>query len=332
MTETAATTRPWRVIYMGTPDFAVPALEALIAADSVEVVGVVTNPDRQSGRGKKSTPPPVKVCAEAHGIEVFQPLNFRKKESRLKLEAWQPDLLVVAAYGQILPQRILDVAPHGALNIHASLLPRYRGAAPINWCIVRGESESGVTIMQMEAGLDSGPMLLKGTTPITPDDTAQTLHDRLSPMGAALVVEAIEGLRAGTITPEVQDHEAATWAPMMAKKDGAIDWSLSARQVADHIRGFNPWPGAFAFHHREEDGQECVLKVHMAHATERPEDAPADAVPGEVLCAEPSCDALVIACGEGAVRLTSVQAPCKRAMCARDFLNGYPLTVGDRLS
>jgi methionyl-tRNA formyltransferase len=315
--------RALRIVYMGTPEFAVYGLKALLASRH-QVVGVVTNPDKPAGRGKKLTASPVKLAAEAAGVEVFQPTTLRKPEPQQVIAAWEPDLIVVAAYGRILPPAVLQIAPMGCLNIHASLLPAYRGAAPIQWCIVRGERESGVTIMQMEEGLDTGPMLLKGRVAIEPLDTAQELHDKLAPLGASLLLEAIDGLLDQSIKPEVQDHALASWAPMIKREDAWIDWGQSARQVADHIRGFCPWPGAASDLIVGEASQR--VKFLLVSPVEGYDVAGAQ--PGEVV--EAARGRLVIACGEGAVECVTLQPAGKRAMSARDVLNGAMISVGSR--
>lgn len=311
-----------RVVYMGTPDFAVPALEALIDSHH-DVVGVFTQPDRRSGRGKNVKPPPVKKTAQAADVPVFQPKKVKRNEEALdKLRQWDPDLVVVAAYGQILPESILELPRLGCVNIHASLLPEYRGAAPINWAIVRGEEKTGVTIMQMDVGLDTGPMLMKREIPIPDDMTAQELHDQLSELGAEVVVEALDKLAAGVLEPEPQDDELSSYAPMLSKESGRIDWKKGNVEIANHIRGFNPWPGAYAFH--ERDGEQTRIKFHRARPTT------GDGEAGEVLRADASAGELLIACGQGAVEVVEIQAPGKRAMAARDFLNGYEIEEGDR--
>lgn len=306
---------PLRIVYMGTPDFAVPALQALIASPH-EVVGVVTNPDRPAGRGKKETPPPVKVAAEAASIPVYQPQKLRNNDEAFDhISAWNADVGVVAAYGQILPQRFLDIFELGCVNIHASLLPRHRGASPINAAIVSGDAVSGVTIMQMEAGLDTGPMLASVSVDIDPMMTAQELHDVLAELGAEMIVETLEDLAEGSIEPEPQDDELSTYASMMSKSDGRIDWSRSAIDVANLIRGMNPWPGGFCQLRRGDETQR--VKFHLARPTE------GEGAPGEILRA--SGDELVIACGEGAIEALSLQPAGKRALNARDFNNGFQL-------
>lgn len=303
-----------RVVYMGTPDFAVGALESIIAAGH-DVVGVLTNPDRPSGRGKKLTPSPVKRAARAHGIEVYQPGRVRGNDEALEtLRSWNADVAVVAAYGQILPQSFLDTPRLGCINIHASLLPKYRGAAPINWCIIRGEDTTGVTTMQMDAGLDTGDMLQTVQTPIGPLETAGELHDRLAIIGADLIVETLSALEADELDPEPQDNEASSYAPMMSKSDGRIDWTATATDVSNLVRGVHPWPGGYTFH----DGDR--IKVHLA----RPVDG--SGAPGEVIVADKQ---LIIAAGDHAVECITVQAPGSRAMSALDFLNGYDLSTGD---
>ncbi len=311
-----------RVVYMGTPDFAVPALEALIDSHH-EVVGVFTQPDRKSGRGKKVTPPPVKVVADKADLDVYQPERLRgNDEAFSELADLEPDVVVVAAYGQILPERFLEIPRLGCVNIHASLLPKYRGAAPINWAIVGGEEKTGVTLMQMDVGLDTGPILSTHEVPIPAEMTAQELHDRLSELGAEVIVDVLDRLGAGELEPTPQDDDASSYAPMLSKSDGRIDWEQDAEAVANHIRGFNPWPGAFAFH--EHDGEQSRVKFHRARAVS------GNGEPGEVLEADPSEDKLVIACADGAIEVDEIQAPGRRAMDAGDFLNGYELGEGDR--
>lgn len=309
------------VVFAGTPDFSVEALRRL-AESSHDVVGVLTNPDRPRGRGRDPLPPPVKETALAYDIDVFQPDDVDDPEVVEQLESWNPDVMVVAAYGQILPEEILELPTYGCLNIHASLLPKYRGAAPINWAIVRGETETGVTIMQMDAGLDTGPMLLKKRVDIDPLETGQELHDELAELGAEAIIEALEALEAGGLEATPQDDDEATYAPMLSKSDGAIDWSVSAEDVANHIRGFNPWPGAYS--ELRLDGDTKRIKFHLA----RPVDGEGE--PGEVIEADRKAGRLVIACGEGAIESLELQAPGRKRMDAGDFLNGNDLSVGDQ--
>jgi methionyl-tRNA formyltransferase len=310
-----------RVVYMGTPEFAVPALEALVASRH-RVVGVITNPDRRAGRGNRLCQPPVKEAAVAHEIEVYQPKSMRTDEAAERLRAWEPDVAVVAAYGQILPPEILEIPEFGCINIHASLLPAYRGAAPINWCIVEGEERSGITIMQMDEGLDTGPILLAEPVPIPAGETAQGLHDRLAPLGARLIVEALDRLCRGELTATPQDDDEASYAPMLCRQDGRIDWRQPAERIVDTIRGFHPWPGACATLARA-DGATERIKLHCARAVEGQGD------PGEVLEVSPADGALVVAAGRGAVALERLQAPGRCALDTRDFLNGFEIEADE---
>lgn len=319
--------RALRIVFMGSPEFAVPTLQTL-AQSRHEVVAVLTNRDKPRGRGNKVRYTPVKQAALDLGIEtIFQPKSLRPDESYETIASYAPDLIVVAAYGKILPQRILDIPPMGCLNVHASLLPMYRGAAPINWCIVRGESVTGITIMQMEAGLDTGPMLLKKEVPIGPLQTAQELHDELYVLGGPMMLETIDGLLDGTITPEVQNHDEATWAPMLSKDNGQIDWSQSATQIANMIRGFNPWPGAYSNAHLA--GQpEGIYKLHLAEPVRTiPEDLELTGQPGTVLSVNKR---LWVECGEGVLSCLRLQAPGRKALNVVDFVNGVQPQVGDR--
>ena len=320
-----------RIVYMGTPDFAVPALKALVDSRD-KVVGVITRPDRRRGRGKKMKPTAVKAAAQIADLPVFQPEDVNSEETLEKLEEWSPDVVVVAAYGQIIKSDILEFPTYGCLNIHASLLPRYRGAAPLNWAIVRGEEATGVTIMQMDEGLDTGPMLLKKKTLIGPLETAGELHDRLAEMGAELIVDVMRLIHLDSLTPIEQDDEKSTYAPMLSKKDGAIDWSESARDVANKILGFNPWPGTYSFFESAE-GEKERIKFHLARPLD---ESKADITisgelpPGTVVRADRSDGQLWIATGDGVVNCLRLQAPGRRAMHVADFLNGHDMTEGDR--
>lgn len=310
-----------RIVYMGTPDFAVPALRAIADSPDHDVVGVFTNPDRPRGRGKSVAMSAVKQCALEYDIEVCQPERFRGNPDALRqLEDWAPDCAVVAAYGQILPQSALDVPKFGCVNIHASLLPKYRGAAPINWCIIRGESVTGICTMQMEAGLDTGPVLMRGELEIGPLETAGELHDRLMVLGADLILPTLAGLANGSIEAEPQDDEQSTYAPMMSKDTGRIDWTQSARDIANLIRGTNPWPGAWTTHNGAR------IKLHLAEAVMTAQPTGGPGVIGELARNK----MLVINCGEGVLSVINVQAPGSRAMPVHDFLNGYDLKVGEQ--
>lgn len=298
-----------RILYMGTPDFAVLPLKALIEAGH-EVCAVITQPDKPTGRGYKMTPPPVKVAALEAGIPVYQPETLRNNAMAALLEELSPELIAVAAYGKILPEYVLNFPKYGCLNVHASLLPKYRGAAPINRCIMEGETETGVTIMYMEKGLDTGDMLAKCATAITDEDNAESLHDRLAAMGAKLLVQTLDLL--DEITPVKQDDAAHTYAPMIEKSDCRIDFTKSSREVFNQIRGLSPFPGAFT----TLDGK--VLKVYAA-AIVSGHGTPATVIDGE---------GLTVACGEGAVRLTVIKPEGKKSMTDSQYLNGHPIEKG----
>lgn len=310
-----------RVVYMGTPDFAVPPLAALLASHH-HVVGIFTQPDRPSGRGKKLAPPPVKVLAAAHNVPVMQPERLRKSEDAYaQMVAWKPDIAVVAAYGQILPQRFLDVPRLGCINIHGSILPAYRGASPIQASVLNGDAETGVTIMQMEAGLDTGPMLEMRSIAIGDRDTSQTMHDKLSQLGAGMIVGVLDALEAGTLEAIAQDDTLATYAPLMKKEDGILDLSAPAKNVVSRIHGLNPWPGAQTT--LNQPGKEpLAIKFLLAQTAE----STGPHKPGTVL---EHGKRLIIACGEGAIEVLELQPTGKRPMAARDFLNGVRLADSD---
>jgi len=310
-----------RIVFAGTPDFAVPTLEALTASDHV-VTGVVTNPDRPSGRGSEPEAPPVKRLAVDRDLPVYQPDEIDTRATAEQFDDWEPEAMVVAAYGQILPKWLLERPEHGCLNVHASLLPKYRGAAPINWALIEGEERTGVTIMEMEPDLDTGPIVLQESVGIGERETADRLHDRLAELGAELAVEALDRLEAGELESRRQDDEEATYAPKLSKSDGAIDWEEPADRVANRVRGLYPWPGAFGDLQREDDSDR--IKFHLVEPVDR------EGSPGEVLEADPGRERFVIACGEGAVRVRRVQAPGGTAMGAGDFLNGYDIEPGNR--
>ncbi len=302
-----------KAVFMGCPDFAVPSLRAL--AGACDVVAVVTQPDRPCGRGCKVQEPPVKIAARELGLPVLQPKTMRRKSVRLELTALGADLFVVAAFGHILRPRMLAVPPMGCVNVHASLLPRLRGAAPITWAVARGEQESGITIMQMDAGMDTGDMLLQERTALRPDETAGSLHDRLAAMGGPLLIRALEGLLDGTVMPQAQDHDLATEAPMLCKGDGEVDFERTGQQVDQWVRGMTPWPGAFT----KLDGD--LLKLFSSRAA-----GAGRGRPGEVL----DCDdrGLLVACGEGAVWLGELQLAGRKRMPARALVAGRPIPAG----
>ena len=299
---------------MGTPEFAVASLNALLDAGH-EICAVVTQPDRPQGRGYNLAPPAVKTAALARGLEVFQPETLKNESLLPLLERTRPDAIVVAAYGKILPQYVLGFPPRGCINVHASLLPRYRGAAPINWAIINGERESGVTIMYMEKGLDTGDMLLSVRTPIADDDTAGDLHDRLAVLGADALVHALALLEAGRITPVKQDDSQHTYAPMLSRDDCRLDFCQSAKQVRDRIRGLAPFPGAYL----TLSGRQ--IKVFEAQIVSGRGE------PGSVLYADRE-HGLVLACADGALRLVTLQPQGKRRMSAKEYLAGHPVPPG----
>lgn len=302
-----------RIVFMGTPDFAVASLKALCEG-GYDVVGVFTQPDRPKGRGNKVVMTPVKEYAVSRGIPVFQPQHIRR-DGLEDLQHLAPDLCVTAAFGQILSQAVLDVPPLGTINVHASLLPRHRGSAPINWAILQGDKEAGVTTMMTARGIDNGDMLLRATTPIAPGETASELTERLSVMGASLLIDTLQALEAGTLTRIPQDESAMTYDPMLNKDMGVLDWTRPAAEIVNRIHGLNPWPGCTTPY----EGQRLKLL--------RAEVADGAGQPGEILTADPK-GGLVIAAGEGAVRVTQMQAPGGKPMNPKDYLRGHPMAVG----
>ena len=301
---------------MGTPEFAVPSLEALIGA-GYEVVAAVTQPDRPVGRKKTLTPPPVKVCAQAHGVPVLQFERIRRKEGREALTALQPDLFVTAAFGQILSKAVLDIPRLGTINVHASLLPQYRGSAPINWCIVSGEKKAGVTTMMTNEGIDTGDMLLRDEVEIGENETAEELTERLSSLGAQTLLRTLRALEDGTLVRTPQNEAEASYQPMLTREMGEMDWSRSAQQLHDQVRGLYPWPGAYT----TMDGG--VLKVWVSRIS----DMKTDAAPGAVVKADAK-EGLFVACGTGVLQIVELQAPGSKRMNARDYLRGKPMQTG----
>lgn len=303
-----------RIVFMGTPEFAVPCLTRLIA-DGHEVVLAVTQADKPKGRGYELTPPAVKSCALSHGIEVYQPKTLKTEEAAERLTACYADLIVVVAFGKILPQTILDLPQYGCINVHASLLPKYRGAAPIQWAVINGETESGVTTMKLDAGIDTGDMLIQRKLPIPPDMTAGELHDKLSMLGAQTLSETLAALEAGTLTSTPQDHSQFTYAPMLSRELSPIDWNRSAQDIHNQIRGLNPWPSAVT----TLGGK--TLKIHASRIGAAYESAQ----PGSILALIP----LTVACGGGtSLEILELQAEGSKRMPATDFLRGHALTVG----
>jgi methionyl-tRNA formyltransferase len=298
-----------RIVFAGTPDFAATALKALLEAD-YNLVGVYSQPDRPAGRGRKLMPSPVKQVALDAGIPVFQPVSLKPEDAQQELAALKPDVMIVAAYGLILPKAVLDIPTHGCLNIHASLLPRWRGAAPIQRAIAAGDAETGITIMQMDEGLDTGDMLLKTSTPIHADDTGGSLHDRLADMGGKAIVEALVQLANSELAPEPQNDADANYAHKLSKEEGHIDWSCSALEIERRIRAFNPWPGTFT------DLGEQRIRLHQASAL----DQSSDKLPGTVISRER--EGVEVACGTGTLKVTSVQLPGSKAQSISDLING----------
>jgi methionyl-tRNA formyltransferase len=304
-----------KIVFMGTPDFAVPSLKAL-HDNGHNVLAVVTQPDRPKGRGRKLTPPPVKKAALRLGYPVLQPETVRTGEFHREMQRLSPELYVVTAFGQLLPQSLLDIPTRGAINVHASLLPRYRGAAPIQWTIINGDRETGVTTMMMDKGMDSGDILMKEMTEIGPDETAASLHDRLKEMGARTLIRTLQRLQDGTLERIPQDPEKATYAPLLKKTDGRIDWSLPAEQIERLIRGLNPWPGAFTF------SEGMRLKIFKASVQKRGTHL----APGTILECYPG--ELRIATGKGALAVQEIQGASGKRLNIDDFLCGCRLPDG----
>ena len=302
-----------RIVFMGTPEFAVPALQALCDA-GYDVVAVYTQPDRPKGRGKKLAPPPVKEEALKRGIPVYQPLRIRK-ESVEELKALAPDLCVTAAFGQILSQELLDIPRLGNINVHASRLPKHRGSAPIAWGILQGDKQAGITTMMMDAGIDTGDMLLQRAVDILPGETAGELTERLSHVGGELLLETLKQLEAGTLKRIPQNHEEMTYDPKLTKEMGIVDWTKSAAEIVNQVHGLNPWPGAST---AMEGGRLKLIRAEAAEGT---------GAAGEIIAADPKAG-LVVACGEGAVRILTMQAPGGKPMNSKDYLRGHPMQVG----
>src|SRR5579883_2900133 len=305
-----------RIVFLGTPEFAVPSLEALVNRGH-DVVGVFTQPDRPKGRGGVVAESPVKIAAGRLGIPIHQPERIRRPESVEILRRLTPEMMVVVGYGQIIPQALIDLPAHGVLNVQASLLPKYRGAAPIQWAIANGETETGVTIMQIDAGLDTGDILLQRSTPIGPDETAPELAARLAPLGAELMIDTLRGLEAGTIQPRAQDHAHATLAPILKKEDGRIDFHRTATEIWNRLRGFQPWPGAYTTFRGKS--------LHLWAARPVAMDVPTATIRME--------GHLPLAgCAPGtALELIEVQLEGKKRMAGRDFVNGYRPYNGESL-
>jgi methionyl-tRNA formyltransferase len=307
-----------RIVFMGTPEFAVPSLEALLKSED-QVVGIVTQPDRPKGRGQTLAAPPVKIIAQREGIPFLQPLKIRVPEFLEALAAWKPDLIAVTAFGRILHAPILSLPPKGCVNVHGSLLPKYRGAAPVQWAVINGETETGITTMMMDEGMDTGPMLLQERLAILPDDTSGTLAPRLAELGGRLLVETIRRLKDGTVTPRVQDSAQATMAPLLKKEDGLIDWTGSARSIADRVRGLSPWPGAYTFLGTD--------RWNIWNATAK--SGPSDEQPGTIV--EVTKQSIHVATGAGRLGLLAIQTANSKRMTVAQFLAGHRVAAGSRL-
>jgi methionyl-tRNA formyltransferase len=330
---------PLKIIFMGTAELSCASLQALAGDDKFRIIAVVTQPDKPKGRELKLTPSPVKMLAERLNLPVLQPLKARDEKFIAELRELKPDLMVVVAYGQILPQALLDMPQFGCLNVHTSLLPKYRGAAPIQWAIADGEPETGVTIMQMDAGLDTGPVLSTRRTTILPTDDSQVLHDRLAQLGAELLVETIPLYVTGEMKPQPQPATGSTYAAKIRKEDGQINWARPAVQIWNRLRAFTPWPGAFAFLEGartacppETEAEACgqalraqnrqLLKIWKAEVVEKSGAA------GEVLSADKT--GIVVACGRHALRILELQREGGKRLAVEQFLSGFSLKAGQQ--
>lgn len=308
-----------RIIFAGTPDFAATILAALLTTDH-EICAVYTQPDRPAGRGRKLTPSPVKQLALTHNIPVEQPLNFKAEADQAQLSKYQADLMIVVAYGLLIPQRVLDTPKLGCINVHASLLPRWRGAAPIQRAILAGDQQTGVCIMQMEAGLDTGPVLNRAAIPIEDTDTGEQLHDKLAQLGAATLLQTLGDYASFQQQATAQKDSESCYATKLNKKEATIDWSQTAIQIDRQIRAFNSWPVA------QTSWQDHILRIWHAEIVAAKQT---QAKPGTILQADR--DGIEVATGDGVLRLLSVQAPGKKAMPVRDFLNAHPVSHGECL-
>ena len=312
-----------RLIFCGTPQFAVPTLEALVKR-RFDIDLVVTNPDEPRGRSQQVTAPPVKLAAERAGLAVFQPKKLKDPATQEFISKYRPDAIVVVAYGHIIPPWMIALPRLGCINLHASLLPKYRGAAPIPWALIRGEPVTGVTTMKIDAGLDTGGILLQLQIAIQDDDTTETLSQRMSPIGAELMVETLDRLERGEITPRPQDHAAATLAPILKKEDGRIDWSRTAEEIARRVRGLDPWPGAYtSFRGKNLRLWSAAAPLSRGESTAEPSQ------PGVALVEN---DHLLIACGDGTLlEVGELQLEGRKRLSARDFMNGVRLKPGEEL-
>jgi methionyl-tRNA formyltransferase len=308
-----------RIVFMGTPHFAIPSLQLLIDRNE-DVVGVITQPDRPVGRGQHLTQPPIKTLALIHGLPLFQPPKVRCNEFLVQLQDLAPDLVIVVAFGHILTRPILDLPPLGCINVHASLLPAYRGAAPINWALIKGEKETGATIMLLDEGMDTGDILLQEAISILPAATAESLHDSLAHLGARLLGKALELLKIGALQPIPQDHSKATYAPPLKKEDGCINWNTSAQEILQRIRGMTPWPGCFTYIKGK------LLKIYHAEIKEKE----ILTSPGKIL--RVTEHGVEVATGKGAISLKEIQMEGKKRMAVREFIKGYKIEEGTELT
>ncbi|MFA6563549.1 MAG: methionyl-tRNA formyltransferase [Verrucomicrobiia bacterium] len=314
-----------RIVFMGTADFGEPCLEALVGSRGHQVVGVVTQPDRPVGRRQTMTPPPIKTLALKHGLTVFQPEKIRRPEAVAQLRELVPELMVVVAYGQILPKEVLNLPKLGCVNVHASLLPRWRGASPIQAALLAGDEFTGVTTMLLDEGMDSGPMLLRERVEIDPDDNATTLHDKLAAVGGTLSVKTIAALADGNLQPTPQPSDGVTYAPKIKKEDGLVDWTQPARQISNRLRAFTPWPGLFTV--LATDVGPRVLRICASEA--KPQPTSRDAVAGTVTAADNN--GIVVATGEGVLIVRELQMEGSRRMSVAEFLRGHRLQLGVKL-
>ena len=306
---------PWRIVFFGTPTFAISTLKNLLQGPD-EVAAVVTQPDREKGRGRKVIPSPVKELALQHGLIIFQPEKVKEEAFQEKIKILQPELFVVVAYGQILTNSLLKIPIHGAVNVHASLLPKYRGAAPIPWAILKGDEVTGVTTIMMDEGMDTGDILLQTETPIGEEETSETLHDRLALLGAKLLLETVSRMKAGNVRPIPQDHLKTTYAPPLKKEDGRIDWSKEAKEIDRQVRALNPWPGAYT----EWNGQ--LLKIYRGEVRKGLPTGERGVV------AWVGSDFVEVETGKDSFLIKEVQLEGKRRMSVLDFLAGHPISPG----
>ena len=331
-----------RIVFMGTPAFAVPSLEALANSDH-EVVGVVTQPDRPKGRGQAVVPCPVKELALSKGLPVSQPDKIKSPEFLQQLSEWKSDVIAVTAFGRFLPKAILDLPPMGCVNVHGSLLPAYRGAAPIQWALIRGDAETGITTMVMDEGMDTGAVLLQQTIPIEPEDTALELGSRMAQAGGALLVETLTRLAERSLVPREQDHSRATMAPLLTKEDGVIDWTQPATEIANRIRGLSPWPGSYTFHNASPEPFDCAqdrrsgaerrkhrLIIRKGRVdTQGGQDGSDGQQPGTILAVGPK--SFWVQTGAGRIEVLEVQPANKKRMSVEQFLQGYTLRAHETL-